>query len=118
MNIDRLTKIETCLRNYAANNPCWDVDMHNWNCCALGIVIKEKVFEGINESAVFCTEDVSEFLDISMDNFHHLFGSPRFGEYSTGRAALLERADRVHRLINSYVTVEKLKEKCLEELEV
>lgn len=117
MNIDRMRQVETCLRNYAIRESCWEVDMNNWNCCALGVIIKEKLFKEIEINTIYNVADIADFLGISPDEFHHIFGSPRFGEISTGKAALIVRADRIRRMLNTYVTVEKLKEIKIESLE-
>jgi hypothetical protein len=117
MNINRMRQVETCLRNYADKHSCDEVDLHNWNCCALGTIIREKLFKEIEADVIYNVLDISEFFGISKEEFHHIFGSPRMGEASHGKAGLLERADRIHRLLNTYVTVEKLKEIKIESLE-
>ena len=118
MNIERMQRIEFCLRDYAAHNDCWEVDMHNWSCCALGIIMKQQLFKKFAGKSIVAVDDITQFLDISLEEFNHIFGSPKFGEISNGRDALLVRADRVSSLLNRYVTVEKLKEKSLEGMEV
>jgi hypothetical protein len=121
MNIDRMQQVETCLRNYAIRESCLEVDLNNWCNCALGVIIKEKLFKEIEMDVIYNVQDISDFLGINHEEFHHIFGSPRYGEATGGKAALLERADRVRRLLNTYVTVEKLKQikfESLEEMEV
>jgi hypothetical protein len=121
MNIDRMQQVEACLRDFAANSDCVEVDMHNWNACALGIVLHRQVFKELTVNVIYDVKYIADFLGINHEEFHHIFGSPKFGEASHGKEALLERADRIHRLLNTYVTVEKLKEikfESLEEMEV
>jgi hypothetical protein len=117
MNIDRMQRVEKCLRNYAIRESCWEVDMNNWNCCALGVVIKEKLFKEIEINTIYNVGDIAHFLGIDQEEFHYVFGSPKYGEATGGKAALLERADRIRRMLNTYVTVEKLKEIKIESLE-